>query len=344
MDSESSKYIASVEKLIVSTDIPIFKKGTVAFTIVNVLNEDAGYVTNDVGDDFEMPEENLAHRQCTVGPVYSFTDFIHQVESWCLTYNRLVANEIVHVDAQLASRKIFGLQGNRDFWALNIIMFSNDIGRVFEGLIGEDGLLHNYLFYDNEDANRTKQPLIGSYGVGQNNLWLEDADEYMYVTSMGALQDWNFGTHTTLAMPCKLDMFENRVGLQIDAVLPLPFEVFVINSNSKERNKGATQYNFMTLDFPEGALKQHTRLGGNSISDNIDIQQQVRTGLFQLVPNSHNSVAKKLMAGSLQSQRYELLLLRKVPQQDGTVKIVPEPVEFTNGDFWSMDVVFTKQI
>ena len=337
-DAESSRYIAAVENLIVSTDIPIFKKDTVAFTVVNVLEADG--TTYDVDDDFKMPEEH--NRVCRIGPVYSFSDFIHQVQAFCERYNRdtaLVNRGRINVDAQLATRKIFGLQGDNQFWGQHLLMFSKEVGRCFEGLIGEDGAQHNYLFYNNGDANRQKVQLIGA-----DNLWEQDADDYMYTTSQGALLNWGFGDFVTRAMPCKLDMFENRVGLQIDSVLPLPLELFVMNSNEQERNKGATRYNFITLDFPEGSLQHTTRLGGASISDDIDIKQQVRTGLFQLVPNSHNSVAKKLMVGSLQSQRYELMLIRKIPQADGSVKLVPEPVDFTNGDFWSMDVVFTKQI
>ena len=346
-DAESSRYIAAVENLIVSTDIPIFKRDTVAFTVVDVMNEDEkipeAYAADD---DFKMPEtDNL---ECRVGPVYSFSDFIHQVQTWCNRYNRDTAlTGEINVDAQLATRKIFGLRGNHLFWGQHIIVFSTEVGRIFEGLLGADEFKHIYLFSNNGVAARTKVPLIGEVvnipqPVAQK--WLQNTYEFMYTQQDGTLQDWLLGDFVTISMPCKLDMFENRVGLQIDSVLPLPLELFVMNSNEQERNKGASRYNFITLDFPEGSLQHTTRLGGSSISDDIDIKQQVRTGLFQLVPNSHNSVAKKLMSGSLQSQRYELLLIRKVPQADGSVKLVPEPVDFSNGDFWSMDVVFTKQI
>ena len=99
----------------------------------------------------------------------------------------------------------------------------------------------------------------------------------------------------------------------------------------------------MTLDFPEEVLTTKTFVN-IVLSDDIEITQKLRTGIFQIVGDSRNSVAKKLMVGTLQDQRYELLLIKKIPQADGTVKLVDSPVEFSEGDFWSMDVVFTKQI
>ena len=39
-DSESQRYIAAVENLIVSSDIPIFKKNTTAFTVVDATRDD----------------------------------------------------------------------------------------------------------------------------------------------------------------------------------------------------------------------------------------------------------------------------------------------------------------
>lgn len=138
-------------------------------------------------------------------------------------------------------------------------------------------------------------------------------------------------------------MFENRAGLEVEAVLPLPFELFVLNSNSTDFNKGANRHSFLTLDFPEEVLTTKTFVNV-VLSDDMEITQKLRTGIFQIVGDSRNSVAKKLMVGTLQDQRYELLLIKKIPQADGTVKLVDSPVEFTEGDFWSMDVVFTKQI
>ena len=339
-DAESNKYIVAVERLVVSTDIPIYEKGTVAFYVLDLIQ--ANGVPYMELENFPAGAAPADSRQCVVGPVYSFSDFIHQVQSWCERYNRdaTLGNRrgVIAVDSQAASRKVFGLRGNNEFWSHHILQFSEEFGRVFQGLFGGDGNRHNYLFYNNGNAAVTKRNLHN--GV----TWNRSPHLYMYLDEDGDTIDWDEGEFATLEMPCKLDMFENRVGLQIDSVLPLPLEMFCLNSNATERNKGKTRYNFLTLDFPEGELTHTARLGGSTVSDDIDITQTVRTGLFQLVPNSHNSVAKKLLAGSLQSQRYELLLIRKVPQADNSISLVPEPVKFSNGDFWSMDVVFTKQI
>ena len=70
-DNEGAKYIAAVEKLVVSTDIPIFKKNTLAFYVSPVLDQ---LQTFDDGDFYEEPTHT--NRYCYVGPVYSFSDFL----------------------------------------------------------------------------------------------------------------------------------------------------------------------------------------------------------------------------------------------------------------------------
>ena len=168
--------------------------------------------------------------------------------------------------------------------------------------------------------------------------WYVDPAAEMYFNNA-----WDLGPSATVSMKCKLDMFENRVGLSVDAVLPLPFEMFCMNSNSQDNNKGANRHAFLTLDFPEGNLT-HKTIASSVLSDNLEISQKLRTGIFRIVGDSRNSVAKKLLPGQLQDQRYEIFLIRKRSQPDGTVKLVEEPLEFTTGDYWSMDVVFSKQI
>ena len=73
---------------------------------------------------------------------------------------------------------------------------------------------------------------------------------------------WEYGSTAVVTMKCKLDIFENRVGFIVDAVLPLPFELFSINSNATDTKKGASKYGFLTLDFPEGKLTHKTIYSG----------------------------------------------------------------------------------
>ena len=80
------------------------------------------------------------------------------------------------------------------------------------------------------------------------------------------------------------------------------------------------------------------------ISDDMEIEQKLRTGVFKIVGDARNSVGKKLMSGQLQDHRYELMLIKKEPQADGSVTLKQEPIQFGPGDYWSMDVVFTKQV
>jgi hypothetical protein len=168
--------------------------------------------------------------------------------------------------------------------------------------------------------------------------WLVNPEDYLYYD-----QPWNLGQSAVVTMRCKLDMFENRSGLSVDAVLPLPFELLCLNSNRTDTNKAKIKHGFLKLDFPEGTLKHRTLVRG-IISDNMEIEQKLRTGVFKIVGDARNSVGKKLMSGQLQDHRYELMLIKKEPQADGTVILKQEPINFDTGDYWSMDVVFTKQV
>ena len=141
-----------------------------------------------------------------------------------------------------------------------------------------------------------------------------------------------------------MDIFENRVGLIVDAVLPIPLQMFCVNANKNEHRKGASKYAFLTLDFPEGRLTHKTLITGSRISDDMEISQPLRTGVFRILGDSHNSLAKKLIPGQLQDHRYELMLIRKESNADGSVTLKEERLVFGLGDYWKMDVVFTKQV
>ena len=327
-DNEVGKYIVSVENLVVNTDIPIFPKDTNAFSVIptaydlplgegDFLDTDAGYT-------------------CVVGPVYSFLDFIHQVASFCEKYNQNPnTNGRIGVDAQLASKKHFGLRGNRDFWKEHILYFPDEMGRIFDDLLGGEGLYHNYLHWDG--AQTEKESLLQE-GVFYETEWRISPQDYLYYN-----HNWGLGDSAVVTMRCKLDIFENRTALVVDAVLPIPFELHCINNNKQDNSKGKSRHGFLTLDFPEAPLKHRTLVRG-IMSDDLEIEQVLRTGVFNIVGDARNSVGKKLMSGQLQDHRYELMLIKKEPQADGTVMLKQEPVKFGMGDYWSMDVVFTKQV
>ncbi|MAD43387.1 MAG: hypothetical protein CMH98_00140 [Oceanospirillaceae bacterium] len=331
-DNEVGKYIVSVENLVVNTDIPIFTKNTLAFVVLAT----AADLPVNLQDNVDVEGVNSAYK-CYVGPVYSFLDFIHQVAAFCTKYNQNpLTTGTIGVDAQLASKKHFGLRGNRDFWREHVLYFPNQIGRIFDGLLGGEGFYHNYLHFPGAVPEKDS---LWEEGLLLNDIeWSVNPIDYLYYN-----QNWDLGDSAVVTMRCKLDMFENRSGLTVDAVLPLPFELLCVNSNRTDNNKAKIKHGFLTLDFPEGDLKHRTLVRG-VISDEIEIDQKLRTGVFQIVGDARNSVGKKLMSGQLQDHRYELLLVKKEPQADGTVILKQEPIKFGLGDYWSMDVVFTKQV
>lgn len=334
-DGDTNKYVCSVENLVVSTDIPIFKKGTTAFVICDA-NLDVPYIVAPAID----PENKLSYYRCVVGPVYSFLDFVSQIQQFCDRYNQHTINVdtlgTINIDGQLASKKQFGIKGDRDFWRQHVIYFPNEMGRVFDGLNGGEGTYHMYL--KNTAPLLEKDDLWGTNQYG-GLVWVEDPADYLYFDD-----PWNLGNTATLSVKCKMDIFENRVGLIVDAVLPIPLQMFCVNANKYDHRKGASKYAFLTLDFPEGRLTHKTIISGGALSDNMDISQPLRTGVFRILGDSHNSVAKKMIPGQLQDHRYELLLIRKKTNADGTVTLKEEKLVFEIGDYWKMDVVFTKQV
>ena len=336
-DGDTNKYVCSVENLVVSTDIPIFEKGTTVFVIYEVDPDDA-----DVGvalDDFGTIQ---SYYKCVVGPVYSFLDFVSQIQHFCKRYNTHTAIDdtsgIIGVDAQLASKKQFGILGDNDFWKQHVIFFPNEMGRIFDGLNGGEGFYHMYLQSTaSVQVPRQKDDLWEV--VGGTLRWKNDPTDYMYFDTA-----WDLGASATISVKCKMDIFENRVGLIVDAVLPIPLQLFCVKANKQDTRKSISKYAFLTLDFPEGRLTHKTIITGARISDEMEISQPLRTGVFRILGDSRNSVAKQLIPGQLQDHRYEILLIRKVTNADGTVALKEERLVFGNGDYWKMDIVFAKQV
>ena len=336
-DGDTNKYVCSVENLVVSTDIPIFEAGTTVFIIYEVDPDDI--VQGAALDDFGTLQ---SYYKCVVGPVYSFLDFVSQIQKFCDQYNVHTAigdtSGTLGVDSQLASKKKLGILGDNDFWKQHILYFPNDMGRIFEGLNGGEDIYHLYLQSTaSVQVPRQKDDLWEV--VNGIKRWKNDPENYLYFDNA-----WDLGASATLSLKPKLDIFENRVGLIVDAVLPIPLQLFCVNANSTDNRKSFSKYAFLTLDFPEGRLSHKTIISGSIVSDEMEISQPLRTGIFRILGDSRNSVAKKLVPGQLQDHRYELLLIRKVSNADGTVALREEPLIFGIGDYWSMSVVFAKQV
>jgi len=336
-DGDTNKYVCSVENLVVSTDIPIFQKGTTVFVIYAIGADD------DDGEELEEFENIQSYYKCVVGPVYSFLDFVSQIQHFCNRYNTHTAIDDtsgnIGVDAQLASKKQFGLSCDHDFWNQHVIFFPNEMGRIFDGLNGGEGFYHMYLPKNTVDLNANYDLVEEGIYAGDGIQWRVDPTDFMYF-----IDPWDFGARVTISVKCKMDIFENRVGLIVDAVLPIPLQLFCVKANKQDTRKSISKYAFLTLDFPEGRLTHKTIITGARISDEMEISQPLRTGVFRILGDSRNSVAKQLIPGQLQDHRYEILLIRKVTNADGTVALKEERLVFGNGDYWKMDIVFAKQV
>ena len=80
------------------------------------------------------------------------------------------------------------------------------------------------------------------------------------------------------------------------------------------------------------------------LSDEIRLTEPIYTGRMTPIVKNLNSFGQNLMVGSTQDHRYELFLIRKVINDDYTVKQQEERIEFKPGDYFELSLVFTKQV
>ena len=120
---EASKYDVTIEDFYISSDLPIFPKGTKVFTIIRTRTEDSDdglEITTVEDDNIEHLELIQSHRICTVGPVYNFLDFAHQIQEFFIRFN--VVEQATYpavecnLDGSLVPQKILSFVAPREFW------------------------------------------------------------------------------------------------------------------------------------------------------------------------------------------------------------------------------------
>lgn len=308
--SETAKFDVQIEDFFVSSDIPIYPADTHVFTIVETTLAHAGDAWADQNQ-----------HDCVVGPVYNWLDFAYQIQEFLDS----VADQVgeVSLEGSLIPQKNLSFKANAEFWGDKIIYFSDQFAEIFENSVvflrqAADGSIVT--------ANTVPKVLM----IAANGTFTATVDlDYI-------------GGDICSESKSRMDLFENRHRLRIDSVLPLPHELFCVG-RLNESAKVSHRYTFMEFDFPKETLYTKVHIQNAKISDNQDLSQILRTGIFRLIKPSLHSGLKKMLPGQSQDHRYELFLIRKVIK-DGIVELREEKWPMSGGDFFRLVLLFTQEV
>ena len=249
---------------------------------------------------------------CVIGPVYNWLDFSYQIQAFLDKSD----TETVDLEGAMIPQKNLSFVAST-FWDKYVIYFTDQFAQIFE----------NQTIWARSDTVNTNT----GYKIIEDGEWtaLIEAD---YT-----------GERTVIQSGSRMDLFENRHRIRIDSVLSIPHELFAVgrkNQNAQVSNR----YTFMEFDFPKETLYTKFSIENGAISDNQSLSQILRTGIFRLIkPNLHSGL-KKMLPGQSQDHRYELFLIRKRVQADGSVKLVEEPLPMSEGDYFHMVLLFTQEV
>ena len=323
-ESQTQNYTVGVERFTLHTDIPILPKDTELWTLYKI----GDHVTSPLIEDNEEVK-----RTCVVGPVYNFADLLEQIAQWCKTVSTVLDNLArIEVDGIEASRKNIGLRGNYPLWSNYMLIATPTFEKLFKVKYPHGQIFLNHPTYTgaeglvDENWDNLVDPAIRSYKG-------RDALQWALFNSGSA----------TIVLNERTSNFENRLQIRIDSVLPVPFETLVISTKHDQRSKSQKRYNFLSIDWPKEHF-QHTMINTDILSDEIRLTEPIYTGRMTPIVKNLNSFGQNLMVGSTQDHRYELFLIRKVINDDYTVKQQEERIEFKPGDYFELSLVFTKQV
>jgi hypothetical protein len=346
-DADVANYNVTIEDLYVSSDIPIFPRDTKVFTIIRT-SPSTQPDASDEGTSIAELEPIQSHRICTIGPVYNFLDFAQQIQQFFDRFNHDEAlithdddgddiisypNVVCNLDGSLAPQKILGFKAPREFWEARFLLVEDTFGSIFD-VNGAAGYHHVFLRH-NQGEGRVTDSLLQLSEPPLVEIQFTDEVENDFIDP---------GAAFTVPCESRMDLFENRARIRIDSVLPLPHEVFCVGGKAGETTKVSNRYTFMEFDFPKETLFSKLTIDNNSISDEVKLRQELHTGIFRLLkPEAHSGV-KTMLPGQTQDHQYEIRIVRKRIQPDGSVKLVSEKWDMDPGDYFRMTLLFTKQV
>ena len=307
-----AKYDVTIEDFYISSDIPIFPKGTKVFDIIDTAGQQPGFPV--------IPNNNVILSSCVIGPVYNWLDFAFQIQEY-LNTTRALGD--LNLEGAFIPQKNLSFAANATFWNNKIIYFADQFADIFE---------HRAIFARRlpNGVHRTNNTTDNDSGVPHSILAADGT--YSNIVSLGFV-----GEALSTFSSSRMDLFENRHRIRIDSVLSLPHEMFAVNSKASHR------YVFMEFDFPRETVSSRIAVQNMRLSDNISISQILHTGIFRLIKPSPHSGMKKLIAGQSQDHRYEIFIIRK-KLENGVVKLQEEKFPMSSGDFFRLALLFTREV
>ena len=313
MLSGTDKYSVTIEDFYISSDIPIFPPNTKVFDILNT----TGKVDGDV--ILAHPDQEIVS-SCVIGPVYNFIDFAYQIQEYLNTTRALGQ---IDLEGSLIPQKNLTFVADQTFWNNKIIYMTDQFSEIFE---------HRVIWARRQADNTTNVNANTRDNEGHPHDILEDPTHFSALVELGFV-----GNPIGVLSSSRMDLFENRHRIRIDSVLPLPHELFAVNTKVQNR------YTFMELDFPKETLYSRIGIENNRISDNVQLSQILRTGIFRLVKPSLHSGQKKMLTGQSQDHRYEIFIIRK-KIINGIITLVEEEFPMSGGDYFRLVLLFTKEV
>ena len=309
----TAKYGVTIEDFYISSDIPIFPANTKVFDILSTTGKNGG-------DGILVNPNVETLSSCVIGPVYNFLDFAYQIQDYLET-TRALGN--LNLEGSFIPQKNLSFVADETFWNNKIIYMTDEFAEIFEHrIIWARRRLHA----DPNLNSNTKD------AEGHPHDILQDPTHYSDLVELGFA-----GTPLGIFSSSRMDLFENRHRIKIDSVLPLPHELFAVGSKVENR------YTFMEFDFPKETLFSRIGIENSRISDNVQLSQILRTGIFRLLKPSLHSGQKKMITGQSQDQRYEIFIIRK-KIQNGVVKLVEEKFPMSGGDYFRLVLLFTREV
>jgi len=327
VEADSGKYDVAIESLFISSDIPIFPAGTEVFRIIDTTGNNENNVPDFDGVD-------VSH-VCKVGPVYNWLDFAYQIQEFCTQTHDIIEGHLF-VEGSLLTQKKIAFRADPDFWGDKYLYFTPEFAEIFQldkyraVWVRE----HQGVVYASNIAGAPVGMFTDYNDLGNPGLFYDAAVSFGFPA--------NFGPYTVLTNS-RMDAFENRHKLRIDSVLPLPHELFAVGTKNSSADI-SHRYTFMELDFPPEILYSKLNIQNSIFSDEKSISQMLLTGCYYLIKPSQAGSLKKLLFGQTQDQRFELFLIRKKIQADGTIDFVTEKYPMQPGDYFRMVLLFTQEV
>lgn len=320
---DAGKYNVQIENFFVLSDVPIYPANTIVCGIMP---------RGDEGTAYPLELVTGSRHLVVVGPCYSWLDFCSQIQTSLGKFSSEQNHGVVGVDGRFMTQKKLAFRGDLDFWQENVIEFVDPFGSIF-GI--KPLFLQNNNFY-----------IISYLTI------LEQLDNHPILTvtlgnlvyNLAQILAFPAGQTTHIhAVETRMELFENRHRIRIDCVLPLPHELYGVGMKN-ESTRMSNRYTFMEFDWPNEQMHCVTHTQGTQFEEKYGIEQRVLTGSMQIIKPGLHSGLKKMLVGQTQTHRYQLFIIRKEVQTDGTVKLIERPWPMSEGDYFYLSLLFVKDV